>query len=118
VEGQGSLFHPSFSGVSLGLLHGTQPDAFVVCHEPTRTTMRNVANPVPGIDAVIELTQRLGAMVNDAVRCVGLAVNTSALTDTRARDLLAVTQRQVSLPACDPLRYGCASIVDLLAEIP
>jgi uncharacterized NAD-dependent epimerase/dehydratase family protein len=116
VEGQGSLFHPSFSGVSLGLLHGTQPDAFVVCHEPTRTTMRNVANPVPGIDAVIELTQRLGAMVNDAVRCVGVAVNTSALADARARDLLAVTQRQVSLPACDPLRYGCASIVDLLAQ--
>src|SRR6185295_214731 len=56
VEGQGSLFHPSFAGVTLGLLHGAQPDAFVVCHEPTRTTMRGVAHPLPSIAEVIDRT--------------------------------------------------------------
>jgi uncharacterized NAD-dependent epimerase/dehydratase family protein len=56
VEGQGSLFHPSFAGVTLGLLHGAQPDAFVVCHEPTRTRMRGVDHPLPSIAEVIERT--------------------------------------------------------------
>ena len=59
VEGQGSLFHPSFAGVTLGLLHGAQPDAFVVCHEPTRTTMRGVKHPLPSIEAVIDATVAL-----------------------------------------------------------
>ena len=49
IEGQGSLFHPAFAGVSLGLLLGAQPDAFIVCHEPARTTMRNVKHPLPAI---------------------------------------------------------------------
>ena len=61
VEGQGSLFHPSFAGVSLALLHGTQPDAFVVCHEPTRRTMRNVEAPIASIEDVIEHTVALAA---------------------------------------------------------
>src|SRR5690606_24661599 len=56
AEGQGSLFHPSFAGVSLGLLHGAQPDAVVVCHEPTRTRMRGVDHPLPGIEDVVDLT--------------------------------------------------------------
>ena len=56
IEGQGSLFHPSFAGVSLALLHGAQPDAFVVCHEPTRRTMRNVATPIADVGDVIEAT--------------------------------------------------------------
>src|SRR6185312_404386 len=62
VEGQGSLFHPSFAGVTLGLLHGAQPDAFVVCHEPTRTTMRGVAHPLPSIADVIEATTSSGRL--------------------------------------------------------
>ena len=76
IEGQGSLFHPSFSGVTLGLLHGSQPDAFVVCHEPTRRTMRGVDTPIPSIEDVIEATVMLGRLTNPAIRCVGIAVNT------------------------------------------
>lgn len=119
VEGQGSLFHPSFAGVTLGLLHGSQPDAFVVCHEPTRRTMRNVATPIASIAEVIELTVRLGRLTNPGIRPVGIAVNTSALGDTEARDLLEETAAAHSLPASDPVRFGVAPIIDrLIAEFP
>lgn len=111
VEGQGSLFHPSFAGVSLGLLHGVQPDAFVVCHEPTRRTLRNVSTPVPGVGEVIELTLTHGRTVNPAIRCVGVAVNTHALEDDEARILLAGMQASLELPVTDPVRYGVADIV-------
>ncbi|MEO1104859.1 MAG: DUF1611 domain-containing protein, partial [Pseudomonadota bacterium] len=70
VEGQGSLFHPSFAGVSLGLLHGAQPDAFVVCHEPTRTNMRGVRHSLPTIAEVIDMTVALGKLTNPAIQPV------------------------------------------------
>lgn len=117
VEGQGSLFHPSFAGVTLGLLHGTQPDAFVVCHEPTRRTMRNVTTPMPTIAEVIERTIADGQLTNPAIRCVGIAVNTSAIGDAQARNLLDETAAAHGLPACDPVRFGVGAIVDrLLAD--
>src|SRR4051812_35844847 len=78
VEGQGSLFHPSFAGVTLGLLHGAQPDAFVVCHEPTRTHMRGVRHKLPTIREVIDLTVACGRLTNPEIRPVGIAVNTQA----------------------------------------
>jgi uncharacterized NAD-dependent epimerase/dehydratase family protein len=119
IEGQGSLFHPSFAGVSLGLLHGAQPDAFVVCHEPTRTTMRGVEHPLPTIAEVIDLTVRCGRLTNPGIRPVGIAVNTSALDEAAARALLADTARAHGLPATDPVRFGVETIVDrLLAEFP
>ncbi|MBI4724475.1 MAG: DUF1611 domain-containing protein, partial [Rhodomicrobium sp.] len=85
IEGQGSMFHPSFAGVSLGLLHGSQPDAFVVCHEPTRQTMRGVSHPLPSIQNVIDLTVRCGALTNPGIRPVGIAINTLALDEQAAR---------------------------------
>ena len=112
VEGQGSVFHPSFAGVSLALLHGTQPDAFVVCHEPTRTTMRNVDAPIAGIDAVIEETIALGRLTNPAVRCVGIALNTSELDDERASRTVEQARRKFGVPVCDPVRHGVEAIVD------
>jgi uncharacterized NAD-dependent epimerase/dehydratase family protein len=119
IEGQGSLFHPSFAGVSLGLLHGAQPDAVVVCHEPTRTTMRGVPAPLPAIADVIDLTLRCGALTNPAIRCIGIAVNTKALDDAEARTLLERTASAHGVPATDPVRYGVAAIVDrLMAEFP
>ena len=114
VEGQGSLFHPSFAGVSLALLHGTQPDAFVVCHEPTRRTMRNVAAPIADIGQVIEQTTALGQLTNPGIRCTGIALNTAALGEDEARALAARTRAQFGLPACDPLRHGVAPLVDAL----
>jgi uncharacterized NAD-dependent epimerase/dehydratase family protein len=116
VEGQGSLFHPSFAGVTLGLLHGAQPDAFVVCHEPTRTNMRNVAHPLPSIGEVIERTVLEGRLTNPAIQCVGIAVNTEALDEAAARKLLEDTSAKYDLPCVDPIRTGVAAIVDELVR--
>ena len=119
VEGQGSLFHPSFSGVTLGLLHGAQPDAFVVCHEPTRTSMRGVEHPLPTIAEVIDLTIRCGRLTNPAIRPLGIAVNTQALGDDEARVYLESAAGEHDLPATDPIRFGVGPIVDRIeAEFP
>ncbi|MEM8812508.1 MAG: N-acetyltransferase DgcN [Pseudomonadota bacterium] len=112
VEGQGSICHPSFAGVSLGLLHGAQPDAFVVCHEPTRKTMRGVATPIPDISEIIDLTLRCGRLTNPAIRCVGLAVNTSALDGEAAVATLDALTERYEVPATDPIRFGVDPIVD------
>ena len=112
VEGQGSLFHPSFAGVTLGLLHGAQPDAFVVCHEPTRTTMRGVAHPLPSIGDVIERTVADGQLTNPAIRYVDIAVNTAALDPATNHDLTSALNAEYGLPASDPIRDGVGAIVD------
>jgi uncharacterized NAD-dependent epimerase/dehydratase family protein len=119
IEGQGSLFHPSFAGVSLGLLHGAQPDAFIVCHEPTRTTLRGVKTPLPSIADVIDLTIRCGRLTNPNIRATGISVNTQALDEAAARTLLAELSAAHGLPATDPIRFGVSTLVDrLLQEFP
>lgn len=117
IEGQGSLFHPSFAGVTLGLLHGSQPDAFVVCHEPTRTTMRGVQTPLPTITAVIEATMALGRLTNPDIRCVGICVNTAKLGEAEARALLAELAAEHELPATDPMRFGGGPIVAEIEKV-
>ena len=117
VEGQGSLYHPSFAGVTLGLLHGAQADAFVVCHEPTRRNMRGVEHPLPSIGEVIELTMQLGKLTNPAIRPVGIAINTAALGDQDAKDCLDAAAAEHGLPAVDPIRTGVGSIVERIAQM-
>ena len=117
VEGQGSLFHPSFAGVTLGLLHGAQPDAFVVCHEPTRTTMRGVRHPLPSIREVIDMTVACGRLTNPKIRPVGIAINTEHLDEAEARRVCEEAEAFHDLPASDPLRFGVASIVDRLVAL-
>ncbi len=117
IEGQGSLFHPSFAGVSLGLLHGAQPDAFVICHEPTRTKMRGVQHPLPTIRQVIDLTIACGQLTNPKIRPVGISINTQALDEAAARAYLDETARAHDLPATDPVRFGVGPIVDRLQKL-
>ncbi len=117
IEGQGSLFHPSFAGVSLGLLHGAQPDAFVICHEPTRTRMRGVQHPLPSIREVIDLTIRCGSLTNPDIRPVGIAVNTQALDEAEARAVLDRLAGEHDLPATDPVRFGVEGLVARLAAL-
>src|SRR5436190_4198839 len=116
VEGQGSLFHPSFAGVTLGLLHGAQPDAFVVCHEPTRTRMRGVEHPLPSITDVIERTIIEGRLTNPKIACAGIAINTENLNEKDALAILDRTASEHGLPCVDPIRTGTGPIVDLLQQ--
>jgi uncharacterized NAD-dependent epimerase/dehydratase family protein len=117
VEGQGSLFHPSFAGVSLGLLHGAQADAFIVCHEPTRTAMRGVKHGLPSIREVIDMTIACGKLTNPSIRCTGIAVNTQKLGEEEARALLAGLESEYGVPATDPIRFGVSALVDQLETI-
>ena len=107
IEGQGSLFHPAYAGVTLGLLHGSQPDAFIVCHEPGRTDM--LGHPgytLPSIETVIEQTVALGRLTSQAIRCVGISLNTAAMTDAQAAAEIERVGARVGLAAADPMRGG------------
>ncbi len=107
IEGQGSLFHPAYAGVSLGLLHGSQPDVFVVCHEPGReVVLGHPSFALPSIEETIDMTVRLGRRTNPAIRCAGLSLNTSRLDDDAARQLFAIESARIGLPVADPMRAG------------
>jgi uncharacterized NAD-dependent epimerase/dehydratase family protein len=107
VEGQGSLFHPAYAGVSLGLLHGTQPDVIVACHQVGRERMMAWEEwPVPDLPETIELNLRLARRTNPDVRCAGVSLNTASLTEPEARALLASESRRLGLPVADPIRGG------------
>jgi len=115
IEGQGSLFHASFAGVSLGLLHGACPDALVLCHEPTRTHMRGLPHyPLPDLQACMDLNLRCARVVNPDVRFVGLSINTSKLDAPARARLLADLSARFNLPAVDPVATGVTPIVDRL----
>jgi len=115
IEGQGSLFHPGYSGVSLGLLHGSQPDAFVVCHDATRTVVSGWEHyPLPTIAECIDLHLRAGRRTNPAIRCVGISVNTSGLPRAERERWLAELSAETGLPCVDPLVEGCGAIVDYI----
>jgi len=117
VEGQGSLFHASFAGVSLGLLHGAQPDVLVLCHEPTRKHLRGLPDfPLPGLKECLEANLTAARLTNSDVACEGIAVNTSALGAEEARAVLATIEEEMGLPAVDPFRSGVAPIVDRLSS--
>lgn len=115
IEGQGSLFHPSFAGVSLGLLHGAQPDALVLCHEPTRPHMRGLPDyPLPDLKRCLEANLVAARLTNPAVKAVGVALNTSGIPTGRAQALCEETGRLLGLPCQDPVTMGVESIVDNL----
>jgi uncharacterized NAD-dependent epimerase/dehydratase family protein len=107
VEGQGSLFHPSYAGVSLGLLHGSQPDVIVVCHQPGRTEiMGHPGFATPSIEETIDLNLRLGGRTNPAIRCAGVSLNTHGMDEAQARAVLSAESARLGLPVADPVRGG------------
>lgn len=116
IEGQGALVHPAYAGVTLGLLHGAQPTEFVVCHEAGREELSGFPGYLTGkIEEIIALTCQLGGRVSPQIRCVGLSINTSSLSEAAARDYLERMTQAHSLPACDPVRFGVGEIVDQLS---
>lgn len=109
IEGQGSLFHPAYAGVSLALLHGSQPDVVVVCHQPGRERVLGHADfPLPDIEETIELTLRLGRRTNPRIRCGGVSLNTSHLGEAEASRLLAAERERLGCAVADPMRGGVA----------
>jgi uncharacterized NAD-dependent epimerase/dehydratase family protein len=107
VEGQGSLFHPSYAGVSLGLLHGTQPDVIVMCHAVGRDRILGLEEyKTPGIIEAIELNLLLARRTNPNVRCAGVALNTAKLSADDAQRALTEHAARLGLPVADPIRGG------------
>lgn len=115
IEGQGSLFHPSYAGVSLGLLHGAQPTALVMCHEPNRPHMRGLPHyKVPSLRECIDANLEAARLTSPEVRLVGISLNTSALDPSTAESVLRQTEDTFGVPAVDPVRGGVGPIVDRL----
>ena len=107
IEGQGSLFHPAYAAVSLGLLHGSQPDVIVVCHELGRTQLLGHAGyTLPDIAETIDMNLRLGRRTNASIRCAGVCLNTSQLSASAASRLLAGESARLGVPVADPMRPG------------
>lgn len=113
VEGQGSLFHPSYAGVSLGLLHGAQPDLLVMCHEPGRAHMRGLPHyGLPDLAQCIEANLAAARLTNPEARLLGFSLNTVRLDAAGSARALAQVEERFALPAVDPLRTGVAKLVD------
>jgi len=111
IEGQGSLHHPGYMAVSVGLLLGSQPDAFVVCTEAGRTHVSGWPDfPLPSIAEVIQRAVDIGRRTNSEIQCVGISVNTSSLSEEEAKEYLAQLTQEHGLPATDPMRFGMADI--------
>lgn len=117
IEGQGSLFHPAYAGVSLALLHGSQPDAFVLCLDPTRKTMVGFPD-YPIVDAQTAIAGHTleGALTNPRIQCVGLSVNTSRLSAEEVATYKQDLARQFGLPVFDPIKDGAGVLADALIE--
>jgi uncharacterized NAD-dependent epimerase/dehydratase family protein len=113
IEGQGSLFHPSFAGVSTGLLHGAQPSAILMCHDPMRAHMRGLPHyPVPDVAECLEANLRVARLTSPDVVAVGVALNTVKLDTRAAERLCAETADRLGLPCTDPYRFGADPIVE------
>lgn len=116
IEGQGSLFHASYSGVTLALVHGGAPDALILCHEPTRTHMRGLPDyKLPSLELLRDTALVLARFVNPACEVVGISVNTAALSEDQAVSLMAETEQRMQLPTVDPFRHGAGRLVDALS---
>jgi uncharacterized NAD-dependent epimerase/dehydratase family protein len=113
VEGQGALIHPSYSSVTLGLMHGTLPDYFVVCHAPGRECMRHTDIPVATPGAMIAMTENLLAPIHPA-RCIGISLNCHGMDATAAAEAHAKIADDTGLPVVDSLRTGVEPLVDAL----
>jgi len=117
IEGQGSLFHPSYAGVSLGLLHGSQPDAIILCHDASRTRIETVSHArMPTLAECIYLNLRCARIVNAGVVCAGVSLNTSGLEPSEREAAKQGARAETGLACVDPIADGCDALVDALVE--
>jgi uncharacterized NAD-dependent epimerase/dehydratase family protein len=118
IEGQGSLFHVSFSGVTMALVHGGQPDALILCHEPTREHMRGLPGyKLPSLQNLSKTALAMAQVANPECKVVGISVNTQHMDESQAVAYLAEVEAEMGLPAVDPFRQGAARLVDALVAL-
>ncbi|MDF1718811.1 MAG: DUF1611 domain-containing protein [Antarcticimicrobium sp.] len=118
IEGQGSLFHVSFSGVTMALIHGGQPDALILCHEPTRAHMRGLPGyTLPTLEVLRDTALPLAQVANPACQVVGIAVNTQHMSRDEATAYLTDLEAEMGLPATDPYRFGAGKLAEALAAL-
>ncbi len=118
IEGQGSLFHVSFSGVTLALIHGGQPDALILSHEPSRAHMRGLPGyELPSLKVLRDTALPLARISNPACQVAGISVNTQHMGEDQALSYLADVEKRMGLPAVDPFRQGAERLVDALAAL-
>ncbi len=118
IEGQGSLFHVSYSGVTMALIHGGQPDALILSHEPTREHMRGLpAYQLPSLETLRDTALDLARVANSDCQVIGISVNTQHMSEADASAYLAKLEAEMGLPATDPFRFGSGKLVDALAAI-
>lgn len=116
IEGQGSLFHPSFAGVSLGLLHGAQPKALVLCHEPGRPHMRGIeGRSLPDLADCLAANLEASRLTSPDVEAIGICLNTSAMDPAVGRRLCGAIEDEMGLPCTDPVAFGVDNIIDNLS---
>ncbi|MFP1809468.1 N-acetyltransferase DgcN [Lonsdalea quercina] len=117
VEGQGSLFHPSYAGVSTGLIHGAQPHWLVMCHEMGRPHMRHLPHqPMVSLEECVDANLRAARVTSPEVKLAGFAINTSNYTEQEAREYCQEISRRFGVPATDSVRFGMQDIAALLKE--
>lgn len=118
IEGQGSLCHVSYSGVTMALIHGGQPDALIICHEPTRTHMRGLPSyRLPSIGKIGDLALELAQVANPQCKVVGISINTQHLSDEEATAYCEKIEAEHGLPTVDPYRHGAGRLADALAAL-
>jgi len=115
VEGQGSLIHPAYSPVTLGLLHGSMPDMLILCHEARRTNIKGYTVPIPPLPRVIEIYEQAIGWLRPAP-IVGIALNTYELDEADARDEMRRAEAETGLPATDCVRFGAGKLIDALEQ--
>lgn len=118
IEGQGSLFHVSYSGVTMALIHGGQPDALILSHEPTREHMRGLPTySLPTLEDLRDTALALAKVANPACQVVGISVNTQHMSEADATTYVSKLEAEMGLPATDPFRFGAGKLVDALAAM-
>jgi uncharacterized NAD-dependent epimerase/dehydratase family protein len=119
IEGQGALLHPQYSGVTLGLFHGSAPHQLILCHKAgDRFVNEDERFPIPPLTELVELHERMSLIARPS-KVVGIALNTRGLDEEQAGNAIEAAETETGLPASDPVRFGAASLVDaVLAQAP
>jgi len=115
IEGQGSLVHPMYSGVTLGLLHGCAPQAMIMCYEPGRDTIRHCGMEMPPLREVIDHYQRMAAIITPS-RVIAIAANTYLMTLEDAVREIESTEEELGLPTTDVMRFGTGKLEEAVLK--